>query len=55
MTPDMIVFAHAAHWLPQVLMLAPLPLLAVGVLVGRLRERSRGRAAAPPPTPGADA
>jgi hypothetical protein len=37
----MTVFAHAAHWLPQVAMLAPLPILAIVVLIGRRRERTR--------------
>jgi hypothetical protein len=35
----MTVLAHAGHWLPQLLYLAPLLVLVVAVLVGRRRER----------------
>jgi hypothetical protein len=32
-------FAHAGHWLAQIAYLAPLVLLVVMIVVGRLRER----------------
>jgi hypothetical protein len=38
------VIAHAGHWLPQLLYLAPLLVLVVAIVVGRLRERREGRA-----------
>jgi cytochrome c-type biogenesis protein CcmH/NrfF len=41
-----LVFAHAGHWLPQLLYVVPVAILVVAVLVGRLRER-RSRRAAP--------
>jgi hypothetical protein len=37
------VIAHAGHWLPQLLYLAPLIVLIVAIAVGRLRERRDGR------------
>jgi hypothetical protein len=37
------VLAHAGHWLPQLLYLAPLLVLVVAIVVGRLRERREGR------------
>jgi cytochrome c oxidase assembly factor CtaG len=37
-------FAHAGHWLPQLLYLAPLVVLIGFVLAGRLRERRERRA-----------
>jgi hypothetical protein len=39
----MTVIAHAGHWLPQLLYLAPLVVLVVAIVVGRLRERREGR------------
>jgi cytochrome c oxidase assembly factor CtaG len=39
----MVVMAHAGHWLPQLLYLAPLIVLVVAIVVGRLRERREGR------------
>jgi cytochrome c oxidase assembly factor CtaG len=33
------VFAHAGHWLPQLLYLAPLVVLVVAILIGRARDR----------------
>jgi cytochrome c oxidase assembly factor CtaG len=38
-----VVLAHAGHWLPQLLYLAPLIVLVVAILVGRVRERREGR------------
>jgi hypothetical protein len=38
-----VVIAHAGHWLPQLLYLAPLLVLVVAIVVGRLRERREGR------------
>ena len=38
----MVVFAHAGHWLPQLLYLAPVLVMLGAVVVGKLRER-RGR------------
>jgi hypothetical protein len=35
-------FAHAGHWLAQIAYLAPLILLVVMIVVGRVREH-RGR------------
>ena len=35
----MIVLAHAGHWLPQLLYLAPLIVLIGAIVVGRIRER----------------
>jgi uncharacterized membrane protein YtjA (UPF0391 family) len=35
----MAVFAHAGHWLAQIAYLAPLVLLVVMIVVGRVRER----------------
>jgi uncharacterized membrane protein YtjA (UPF0391 family) len=32
-------FAHAGHWLAQIAYLAPLVLLVVMIVVGRVRER----------------
>lgn len=39
----MTVLAHAGHWLPQLLYLAPLIVLVVAIMVGRLRERRERR------------
>jgi len=33
------VLAHAGHWLAQLLYLAPLVVLIVAIVVGRVRER----------------
>jgi hypothetical protein len=40
------VFAHAGHWLPQLLYLAPVVVLVGAILVGRLRERREARGGA---------
>jgi hypothetical protein len=40
---SVVVFAHAGHWLPQLLYLAPVAVLIVAVLVGRVRDRRSGR------------
>jgi membrane protein implicated in regulation of membrane protease activity len=45
----MTVFAHAGHWLAQLLYLAPLAVLVVAVAVGRWRER-REKKPQPPVT-----
>jgi TRAP-type uncharacterized transport system fused permease subunit len=37
-------FAHAGHWLAQTAYLAPLVVLVVMLVVGRLRERRARRA-----------
>jgi hypothetical protein len=37
----MIVLAHAGHWLPQLLYLAPVMVMVVVLWVGKLRERRR--------------
>jgi hypothetical protein len=51
-----LVLAHAGHWLPQLLYLAPVAVLVVAIAVGRVRERREGRAARRPddadPPPG---
>jgi cytochrome c oxidase assembly factor CtaG len=36
------VIAHAGHWLPQLLYLAPLIVLVVAIVIGRMRERREG-------------
>jgi hypothetical protein len=38
-----IVIAHAGHWLPQLLYLAPVVVLVGAILVGRMRERREAR------------
>jgi hypothetical protein len=38
-----IVLAHAGHWLPQLLYLAPVVVLVGAILVGRMRERRDAR------------
>jgi hypothetical protein len=38
-----IVVAHAGHWLPQLLYLAPVVVLVGAILVGRMRERREAR------------
>jgi hypothetical protein len=40
---SIVVFAHAGHWLPQLLYLGPVAVLVVAVLVGRFRDRRAGR------------
>ena len=37
----MIVFAHAGHWLPQLLYLAPVAVMLGAVGLGKLRERRK--------------
>jgi cytochrome c oxidase assembly factor CtaG len=39
------VIAHAGHWLPQLLYLAPLIVLVVAIVIGRMRERRDSNAA----------
>ena len=39
----MIVLAHAGHWLPQLLYLAPVAVMAGAVGIGKLRERRNKR------------
>ena len=46
-----LVLAHAGHWLPQLLYLAPLLVLAVAFVVGRVRERRGSGAGARRGTP----
>jgi hypothetical protein len=38
-----IVVAHAGHWLPQLLYLAPVVVLVGAILVSRRRERREAR------------
>jgi hypothetical protein len=45
------VFAHAGHWLPQLLYLAPLAVLVVAIVVGRVRDRRRARGHESPEPP----
>jgi hypothetical protein len=49
----MVVFAHAGHWLPQLLYLAPVLAMIGAVGLGKLRQRRRKRSAIEPirPTP----
>ena len=35
----MVLFAHAGHWLPQLIYLVPLAVLVGVILVGRARDR----------------
>jgi cytochrome c-type biogenesis protein CcmH/NrfF len=44
-----MVIAHAGHWLPQLLYLAPLVVLIVAIGVGRMRERREAREGGEPP------
>jgi hypothetical protein len=37
----MIVIAHAGHWLPQLLYLAPVMVMLIALGVGKVRERRR--------------
>jgi hypothetical protein len=37
-----LVFAHAGHWLPQLLYLMPVVVLVGAIALGRLRERRSG-------------
>ncbi|MEA2280934.1 MAG: hypothetical protein QOK21_1541 [Solirubrobacteraceae bacterium] len=39
----MIVLAHAGHWLPQLLYLAPVLVLVGAILISRMRERREAR------------
>ena len=49
MTAVVLVFAHAGHWLPQLLYLMPVVVLVGAILVGRVRERrAAGREPEPP-------
>lgn len=48
----MIVVAHAGHWLPQLLYLAPVVVLVGAILVGRMRERREARHGAERDEPG---
>jgi hypothetical protein len=34
-----VLFAHAGHWLPQLIYLVPLAVLVGVILVGRARDR----------------
>ena len=38
----MTLIAHAGHWLPQLLYLAPVIVLLGGVLLGKWRNRGSG-------------
>jgi hypothetical protein len=49
-----LVFAHAGHWLPQLLYLAPVAVLVIAVLIGRLRDRRSGGASSRPQRDDAD-
>ena len=35
----MVLFAHAGHWLPQLIYLVPLAVLVGVILAGRIRDR----------------
>ena len=41
----MLVYAHAGHWLVQLIYLVPLAVLVTVILVGRARDRREERAA----------
>jgi hypothetical protein len=36
-----VFFAHAGHWLPQLLYLAPVVVMLIALGVGKVRERRR--------------
>ena len=38
----MLVFAHAGHWLPQLIYLVPLMVLIGVIVAGRIRDRREG-------------
>jgi hypothetical protein len=42
-------FAHAGHWLAQLAYLAPLIILVVVLVVGRVRDRGEQPPGEPPP------
>jgi hypothetical protein len=44
-----LVFAHAGHWLPQLLYLMPVVVLVGAILIGRVRERRAGGRPEEPP------
>lgn len=44
----MTVYAHAGHWLPQLLYVAPVAVLVAAVMIGRIRDRRSGRSAGRP-------
>ena len=39
----MLVFAHAGHWLVQLIYLVPLAVLVGVILAGRIRDRREAR------------
>ena len=41
----LLVLAHAGHWLPQLLYVAPVAVLLVAIVVGRVRDRRARRGA----------
>ena len=47
----MLVFAHAGHWLVQLIYLIPLVVLVGVIVAGRIRDRREARADGPPQEP----
>jgi hypothetical protein len=45
----MILFAHAGHWLVQLIYLVPLAVLVGVIVAGRIRDRREERAGSGPP------
>jgi hypothetical protein len=44
----MLVFAHAGHWLVQLIYLVPLAVLVGVIVAGRIRDRREARDGTPP-------
>jgi|RhiMethySRZTD1v2_1073278.scaffolds.fasta_scaffold1400950_2 hypothetical protein len=44
----MLVFAHAGHWLPQLIYLVPLLVLIGVIMTGRIRDRREAAQEAAP-------
>jgi len=50
----MLVFAHAGHWLVQLIYLVPLAVLVGVIIAGRRRDRREAAAHEPEPRPERD-
>ena len=42
-TPSLFVFAHAGHWLPDLLTIAPVAVIAIWFVTIAIRDRVRQR------------
>jgi hypothetical protein len=47
---DVLVFAHAGHWLVQLIYLVPLAVLVGVILAGRIRDRREAKREHAPPS-----